>query len=154
MFQATSWSRGKPALVAHAEEVRGRVVVVVGGDEPRPGPALGRGPAARVLMQEQHPGAGAAAVGVEAGCSVHAPFVYLSDQAGERCHVRVVNSSPLVCDDVIEAMRLRLEKAGIGHHSHSMPAMAAKPAIGTGAHQAHVPEPEPRQPRPRIAGAI
>jgi hypothetical protein len=111
-------------LVAHAEEIRSRVVVVVGGDEPRA--ARGCGPPAGVFEQEQYESAGAGSVWVEPRRGVRvAPGVDLLDQIVQRRHVAIVDPPLLVRDDISEAVRLRLEVPRIGGHWYSMAKVAA-----------------------------
>lgn len=54
-----------------------------------------------------------------------APGVYLLDQAVQRRHVAIVDSPPLVRDDIREAVCLRLEKSRVGAHSYSMAELSA-----------------------------
>jgi len=110
---------GQAGLVTQAEEVRGRSVVVVGGDEPRT--ARGCGHAAGVFEQEQHASAGAAPIWVEPGREVCVtPGVDLFDQPVQRRHMGIVDPPLLVRDDIIEAVRLGQEWSRVGDHLYRM----------------------------------
>jgi len=82
-------------LFAHAEEVRRRVIFVVGGDES--GAARCCRSTAGVFEQEQRASVDAASVWVEPGGEVRlASGVYLLGQPVERSHMAIVDSPSLV----------------------------------------------------------